>query len=590
MTSVRILVVEEKSGFVGCAVERLVRRFGAGDMSVTCTALEPGGVGQDVIRYSSVAAGLDLAMVDGVALEDVMNREFDLVIAIGEKVKRFCPVFPGIPPVVTWNIREPDPISAESVKSKFAETEQVVSLFFRHDFRGVLEGQRRHLDHVLDSMKEGVIVHDLDRRILFFSRGAEMITGLRRRDVLGRDCHKVIVPGFCGDKCSFCDKGNYENMPGATYQTVFLDSQSRRRTIQVTRVPTRNDEGVVTGVIATLSDETRVKELERKLGEAREFSGMIGQDYKMQAIYDLIQDLAQSDFSVIITGESGTGKELVAAAIHDESSRRDKQFVPINCGALPEGTLESELFGHVKGAFTGAIRDKKGRFELANGGTLFLDEVAELSLPMQVKLLRVLQEGTYEPVGSEVSRKADVRIISATNKDLKEMVAQGKFREDLYYRLAVVPIEVPPLRERKNDIVLLANHFLAEFGHRLGRKGIRLSDEALSALMSCSWPGNIRQLQNALQFSLIKCRGDMIRPEHLPPEVSPQYTSASSENGSGNSRVGRKPKLTSEMVEDALVKTGGNKARAARILGVGRATLYNFLNSHKEVSVEEVAV
>lgn len=589
MISVRILVIEEKRSFVGCAVESSIRRSAAGNVEVTCTALEVGSIEQDVVRLSR-DEGLDLDTGSCAALEEVKNLEFDLVIAIGERAKRSCPVFPGIPSVVTWNISALNDVGSEGVKSKLVEIEQVVSLFFKHDFWGVLEGQRRHLDHVLDSMNEGVLAHDLDRRILYFSKGAEKITGLKRRDVLGKDCHKVIVPGFCGDKCSFCDKGNYDDMPSATYQTVFLDSESRRRTIQVTRVPTRNDEGVVTGVIATLSDETRVKELERKLGEAQEFSGMIGQDYKMLAIYDLIQDLAQSDFSVIITGESGTGKELVAAAIHNESSRRDRQFVPVNCGALPEGTLESELFGHVKGAFTGAIRDKKGRFELANGGTLFLDEVAELSLPMQVKLLRVLQEGTYEPVGSEVSKKADVRIISATNKNLKEMVAQGRFREDLYYRLAVVPIEVPPLRERKNDIVLLASHFLEEFGRRLGRKGIRLSEEALSALMNCSWPGNIRQLQNALQFSLIKCRGEVILPEHFPPEVSPQSVSSPSQNGDGTAKVGRKPKLTSEMVEDALVKTGGNKAKAARILGVGRATLYNFLNSHKEVSVEEVAV
>ncbi|MFP4165323.1 MAG: sigma-54 interaction domain-containing protein, partial [Chitinispirillaceae bacterium] len=570
MNSARILVFEEKRSFVGCAVERLIGRLAPEGNSVKSTSLYPDTVSPAVIAFS-LDEGLDLNACRNEIFQDVKDYDFDLIVAIGQKAKGVCPVFPGVPPVVTWSISDIKEISREQVRVKLKEIENIVSLFFRHDFWGVLEGQRKHLDHVLDSMKEGMIVHDLDRRILYFSKGAEMITGFRREEVLGRDCHKVIVPGFCGDKCSFCDNGNYEQMSSATYQTVFLDSCSRRHSIQITRVPIKNDQGVVTGVMAILSDETRVKELERKLGEAEEFSGIIGQDYKMLAIFDLIENLAQSDFSVIITGESGTGKELVAAAIHNESSRRDKGFVPINCGALPEGTLESELFGHVKGAFTGAIRDKKGRFELADGGTLFLDEIGEMPLNVQVKLLRILQEGSFMPVGSECVKKADVRIICATNRNLKEMVNQGRFREDLYYRLAVVPIEVPPLRERKNDIVLLVNHFLESLCGRLGRRRVRISDEALSVMMNYAWPGNIRQLQNALQFSLIKCRGEVIVPEHLPPEVCSQQAS-SSQNGNGSSRVGRKPKLTSQMVDDALGRTDGNKARAARILGVGRAT------------------
>ncbi|MBN1129226.1 MAG: sigma 54-interacting transcriptional regulator, partial [Chitinispirillaceae bacterium] len=287
-----------------------------------------------------------------------------------------------------------------------------------------------------------------------------------------------------------------------------------------------------------------------------------------------------------ITGESGTGKELVAAAIHNESTRRDRLFVPVNCGALPEGIIESELFGHVKGAFTGAIRDKKGRFELADKGTLFLDEIADLSPRMQVKLLRVLQEGVFEPVGSEQPRRVDVRLICATNRDLKELVRTGAFRDDLYYRLAVMPILLPPLRQRRNDIVLLTRHFLGQNAEKLSRSGISIADEALSLLMNYAWPGNVRQLQNCIQFALIKCRGTVILPEHLPPEItSAARLTSFAQKGTG--RAGRKPKLTSDAVERALVKSGNNKAKAARLLGVGRATLYIFLNEHREIAIKE---
>ncbi len=588
MTITRILIVEERSSAAGAVVEHFIRKLGPAGVQVTSLSLISAPLAPQWYFLTS-EAGIDLNTFRSRNIEDVMGEIFDLVFVLGEKARGSCPVFPGVPPVITLNFSILNSPEKEPFQDFLKDVEQSVSTFFKHGFQQTIENQRRYMEDILDSLKEGIIIHDLDRRILLFSRGAEAMTGLKRENVLGRDCHKVIIPGFCGDQCAFCDKGNYEQMPRASYSTVYLNSQSERHQIQVTRIPVKNECGMVKGVIASLSDETRVKELERKLGEAEEFSGIIGQDYKMLAIYDLIKDLAQSSFSVIVTGESGTGKELVAAAIHNESTRRDKLFVPVNCGALPEGTLESELFGHIKGAFTGAIRDKKGRFELADKGTIFLDEIGELSLPMQVKLLRVLQEGTFEPVGSESPRKVDVRVICATNRNLKEMVAQGKFREDLYYRLAVVPIEVPPLRERKNDIALLVNHFLNSFSRKLGRGEMRISDEALSLMMNYPWPGNVRQLQNALQFALIKCREGELLPEHLPPELTAvSFLSPSEQDRIG--KVGRRPKLTAEIVDKALVKAGGNKAKAARILGVGRATLYNFLNGHRELVSEEISV
>ncbi|MFH1434876.1 MAG: sigma 54-interacting transcriptional regulator, partial [Pseudomonadota bacterium] len=265
------------------------------------------------------------------------------------------------------------------------------------------------------------------------------------------------------------------------------------------------------------------------------------------------------------------GKELVAAAIHNESPRADKQFVPVSCGALPDGLLESELFGHVKGAFTGAIREKKGRFELADGGTIFLDEVGELSQPMQVKLLRVLQEFKFERVGGEKTIAVDVRLVSATNKDLKKEVAAGRFRVDLFYRLSVMPLPLPPLRERKGDIPLLADHFLRRIAGESDRDVLSLSPEALSILVDYPWPGNVRELQNIIQFAAIKSRGREITPGHLPAGLLQGA-------GAAAARKGRKRKLDSAAVADAMKKAKGNKVKAAGLLKVSRATLYRFLS------------
>ncbi|MBD3321059.1 MAG: PAS domain S-box protein [Chitinivibrionales bacterium] len=444
------------------------------------------------------------------------------------------------------------------------------------------------MDNMLDSLHEGVLAHDKNRRIFYFSSGAERITGFSHTRVLGRDCHEVFTPRLCGEECSFIEGYDASRLKAKEYSTVFLTVDGRRKELDVSVSPLKSDDGSPFGIVAALSDQTALRALEQQAGEVEGFRGIIGQDYKILALFDLIRDLAQCDFSVVITGESGTGKELVARAIHAESPRRDSLFVPVNCGALPEGTLESELFGHVKGAFTGAIRDKKGRFELADNGTLFLDEVADLSAAMQVKLLRVIQEGTFEPVGSEKTRKVNVRIICATNRDIKGMVKKGEFREDLYYRLAVVPVDMPPLRDHRNDIPVLARHFLKETAGKMGKGSVSLSDKALSLLMSYSWPGNVRQLQNAIQFALIKCHSESIHPAHLPPEITrgmayrEEINTREHENTPG--KAGRKPKLSPESVQMVLQRVAGNKSKAARMLGVGRATLYNFLKDYPALS------
>ncbi len=305
------------------------------------------------------------------------------------------------------------------------------------------------------------------------------------------------------------------------------------------------------------------------------FWGIVGRDDKMLNLFDTIRRVARTDAPVLIQGESGTGKELVALAIHKASRRSAKHFVPVNCGALPEGLLESELFGHVKGAFTGATYDKKGRFELADGGTLFLDEVAELNLDMQVKFLRVLQDGYFERVGAEKRRHVDIRVVSATNKNLEKEISEGKFRKDLYYRLCVMPVDIPPLRERRGDIKPLAEHFLTLLREESYRPDIKFSPKTLSLLKAYDWPGNIRELQNIIQFALVKCRGHTIEPEHLSPTIY------ANENY-GFVRHRRPSKLREEHVIEALQKAGGNKRRAAEFLGISRSTLYRFFEKQED--------
>jgi PAS domain S-box-containing protein len=426
---------------------------------------------------------------------------------------------------------------------------------------------KRNLEQILDNLMEGIIAHDRDRRILFFNRAAEEITGYSRAEVMGRDCHSAFASPFCGERCSFCGSAP-DSLEHLSYPLNIITKGGEPRHIEMSVTGMTDESGCFVGVLAAFRDMTDLIGLKTRLGELSSFAGIIGRDHQMLQIYEQIRELATNDYPVHISGETGTGKELVAAAIHSESRRGGRPFVPVNCGALPEGLLESELFGHVKGAFSGAVRDKKGRFELADGGTIFLDEVGELPRSMQVKLLRVLQSGALEPVGGERTIRCDVRIISATNLDLRRETEKQHFRDDLYYRLCVFPIHLPPLRERRNDIPLLASHFL-EQARKRGARATGFSSEGLSAMMEYGWPGNVRELQNAIHFALVKGKGRVLQLRDLPPEVRAAKA--------GRTGEGHGLKLEPRSVREALLQTGGNKARAARILGVGRATLYRFL-------------
>jgi transcriptional regulator with GAF, ATPase, and Fis domain len=347
------------------------------------------------------------------------------------------------------------------------------------------------------------------------------------------------------------------------------DEQTRELTFLVSTTPL--DHKGERLAIVILEDVTELSGLRKVVQAGDRFAGIIGNTPAMTHVFESIRELAAVDVPVAVLGESGVGKELVARAIHDHGPRAHKSFVTVNCGALPESLLESELFGHVKGAFTGSVKDRKGRFELADGGTIFLDEVADLTPATQVKLLRVLQEGTFEPVGSDRTRKVDVRVLSATNKDIDDEVRAGRFREDLYYRLCVVPLRVPPLRERVDDIPLLAEHFLLRSSVTSGGRKVSVSDEVLQALSSHAWPGNVRELQNVLQFAWIKCKGDVLLVEHLPPSLRLAATQATP-------IIRKRPGLTVDAVMAAIDETDGNKSEAAKRLGVSRATLYRFLD------------
>ena len=431
-----------------------------------------------------------------------------------------------------------------------------------------------NLQRVIDNLQEGIIAHDLNRRIFVFNRMAEQLTGYSRDEVIGRDCHEIFNHPLCGENCSFCGEHTF-GTDRKEYQAKILAKDGGAVRVEMSVTAMNDEEGRLFGVLASIKDVTELIDLKRRAGNIDRFGNIVGHDNKMLQIFQQIQDVAAYDYPVHIFGETGTGKELVAAAIHTESGIADGPFVPINCGALPEGLVESELFGHVKGAFSGAVREKKGRFELASGGTIFLDEVAELSKYMQVKLLRVLQEGRFEKVGGERSIEVKVRVISATNRDLKEEVRKGNFRDDLYYRLNVIPLRLPPLRERKNDIPLLVEHFLREAGKSSGSAPVKVSRKAMALLMDYRWPGNVRELQNAVQFAIVRCSGKEAGPEDLPLEIV--------EAAAPLQKRGPARKLDIAGVKAALAETGGNKARAARNLGVGRATLYRFLSENADL-------
>ena len=516
--------------------------------------------------------GVDISGLATRSLDSLANSAFDVVITLCGEAAQSCPLLPGNPPMIHWHLANPAGVTGDEdiVLKTFRDSRdhirRLVDDFFDRGYCSAFLNLQHCGNMILDNVSDGIIAHDIDRRIFYLNSAAEDITGYSADEIIGRQCQDVFPGNFCGAKCLFC--GEEEPRFDVVRRDVELRAKDGAQKSVAMSVKSISDPmGVRGGVIVSFRDMTHERYLARRVKTMAQFAGIVGRDEKMLEIFDLIRDLSDTVAPVLIRGESGTGKELVAAAIHSEGSRANGLFVPVNCGALPEGLLESELFGHVRGAFTGAIRDKKGRFELADGGTIFLDEIGDISPAMQVKLLRVLQDGRFERVGGEKTLKVNVRVISATNKDFEREIDEGRFREDLYYRLNVVPVFLPPLRERRTDIPALVNHTLAAALRDAGRDGVRVDPETMDVMMSYDWPGNVRELQNWIQFALVKCRNSVILPQHLPPTRS----------GIPRPAKRRRRKLHLEMVREALAETGGNKLEAAKALGVSRATLYRFL-------------
>ncbi len=420
---------------------------------------------------------------------------------------------------------------------------------------------------ILESISDGVFTVDAAWRVTSFNRAAERITGVPRKEAIGRPCSEVFRSSMCETACAL--RRTLKTGRPVIGQTGYIVTARGERTpISVSTALFRDRSGRVIGGAETFRDLSEVETLRRELSGRRRVGELASGSPLMRKIFDLLPAVAASPATVLILGETGTGKELLARAIHDLSPRRAGPFVALNCAALPDTLLESELFGYKAGAFTGADRDKPGRFALARGGTIFLDEIADVSPSLQVRLLRVLEGKTFEPLGSVRPEETDARVVAATNRDLEERVRTGGFRRDLYYRLNVVRLSLPPLRRRKEDVPLLAAEFIDRF-NRLHRKSVEgLSPEALALLMAHDWPGNVRELENAIERAFILCPGGTIGVEHLPEEL----TGAGRPEPDG--MRGARDLIERQAIRRALEESAGNRQKAARALGLHKSTLF----------------
>ncbi len=553
----------------GMDVRRILVVDDEESLRFTCTAFLQGegyevlavGSGEEVRRLlAETTAAFDLVFLDiclgsenGLELLDGLQARLPLTPVV---------IMTGAPDVATAAaaLRQgafdyiPKPLRQETLL-------RVARQALHH--RAVVEERehfRSHLEAIFRSVREGIVLIDREQTLLEANAAAVLlldlpceVRGLKLvklpEDV--REPLQELVARTLRDGRSI-DKVRFEMTAGRT-----------RRVLSLAAAPWTEESRRPCGAVVTVSDETRLETLERGLQERRNFEHIVGRSAAMQQVYGLIENLAEVDTTVLVTGESGTGKELVAEALHCRSPRRSGALIKVNCAALPENLLESELFGHTRGAFTGAVKDKTGRFQLAHRGTIFLDEIGDISPALQVRLLRVLQNKEIERVGSSQPIPVDVRIVAATNSNLAEKVRKGEFREDLYYRLRVMEVQLPPLRERREDIPLLIEHFIRDFNEHFGRQVTGISRNALAILAAAPWPGNVRELRHAIEHAFVLCRNSEICREHLPRELwmasGPSQVTAGGE---------------AERIVAALERAAGNKARAARLLGISRRTIY----------------
>ncbi len=434
-----------------------------------------------------------------------------------------------------------------------------------------------HQSTILNSINEGVFTVDLNWRIISFNRAAEEITGIRREQACGQTCHEVFRTDICETACAL-RQTMQSGQPLVNATATIVNKAGQRIPIRISTALLKDETGSIIGGVETFQDLTLVEQLKKELHARYSFEDIIGRSPAMMNLFQILPQVAESTSTVLIEGASGTGKELFARAMHNLSTRKNKRFVAVNCGALPDTLLESELFGYKAGAFTDAKRDRPGRFAAADGGTIFLDEIGDISPAMQVRLLRVLQERTIEPLGSVEPVSIDVRVIAATNKSLDKLVHAGKFREDLLYRIRVFRMKIPPLRERREDIPLLAEHYITKLNCTQGKKISGVSDAVLARLMEHDYPGNVRELQNILEHAFVLCRTQVIELDNLPPELRPR------EPGGG---VPSRPLTLEEMektlIAQALQRHKGNRTKTAAALGIHPCTLYRKI---KELHIE----
>jgi len=430
---------------------------------------------------------------------------------------------------------------------------------------------QKHYQIILDSIADGVFTVDLDLRITSFNKGSETITGISREKAIGKPCFEILKASICKTKClikqTIKEKKPIVNMP-----VYILRPDKKRIPISVTTALLKDSKGKIIGGVETFRDLTIVDKLRKALRRQHSFDDIVSKSEKMLHLFSILPQIAESNSTVLITGASGTGKELFARALHNNSLKKKGPFIAINCGALPDTLCEAELFGYKAGAYTDAKKDKPGRFALAQNGTIFLDEIGDISKAVQIRLLRVLENKVYEPLGSTKAITTNARVIAATHQNLEKLVEKGEFREDLYFRVNIIKLSLPPLLDRKEDIPVLVDHFIDRFNHLTNKEIVALSQNALAALMLHDWPGNVRELENAIEHAFVLCRGDMIRLHNLPDRMVPKSDSLLISTGRTLKEIEK------HAIQKALEKNQWKRMATARELGIDKNTLRRKIN------------
>ncbi len=520
-----------------------------------------------------------------------------------EVVNRDCrEVFTGVPCTVECVIHHPDTAGDRDPDMEVTDEEKQRHLITRmatpiYNRRGEIAGcmtilqdhspitqlidrlhyEERSLKIILDNLDVGIFTVNRGGLINFFNRAAETISGYDRHQVLGQSCAMIFSGERSPDVCLLKDS-IASGKTSSSHQGRMTDREGATIPIRANYMALRNEKNVIVGGLATFHDMTLAHQLNRAISNRYTFHDMVGKDPAMQKIFEMVAVVAPSQATVLVEGATGTGKDLLAKVIHSASPRAAKPLVKVNCAAIPENLIESEIFGYVKGAFTGAERDKPGRFSDAEGGTIFLDEIGDLPLPLQAKLLRVLEDREFYPLGSRRTRKVNVRIISATNRQLKDLVDRGLFREDLFYRLNVMRIELPPLWKRRGDLPLLIRHIARNLCAARAAAPPAISKTAMQILLNYHYPGNVRELENILEHALIISREAIIQPDHLPDYVRPDQPSVGAPEPSPPTAAAHNRER--QRILAALEKTGGHRRKAAQALGMDRTTLWRKMKKH----------